>query len=86
MVICLEKHSFLTASRRTLFLAQVKVTSLFDSVFIIGLSVSRIGEKTMLMRSRVQCHVGQLAFFCSLAKSRPFTVSSYCDDNRGGRE
>lgn len=31
-----------------------EVTSLFESVLIIGLSVSRGGEKTMLMRSGVQ--------------------------------
>lgn len=36
--------------------------SVFDSVFIIGLSVSRAGKKTMLMRSRVQCPRGSVSF------------------------
>ena len=54
---------FLTTSRRRLFLAPgEEVTSLFGSVFIIGLSVSRGGEKTMLMRSRVQCPRGSVSF------------------------
>lgn len=81
----------LTTSSRRLFLAPgEEVTSLFDSVFIIGLSVSGGGEKTMLMRSGFSAHVGHLTSLCSLAKSLyPLTVSSYFDDNRdweSGRE
>lgn len=54
---------FLKTSCRRLFLASgEEVTSLFDSVFVIGLSVSRGGEKTMLMRSGVQCPRGSVIF------------------------
>lgn len=50
---------FLTTSSWRLFLAPgEKVTSFFDLVLIIGLSVSGGGEKTMLMRSGVQCPRG----------------------------
>lgn len=39
-----------------------EVTSVFESVLIIGLSVSRGGEKTMLMRSGVQGPRGSVSF------------------------
>ena len=53
---------FLTSSCG-LFLAPGEgVTSVFDSVLLIGLSVSGGGEKTMLMRSGVQCPRGSVSF------------------------
>lgn len=65
-VLCLfdwRSFLFLTTSGCGLFLAPgEEVTSVFDSVFIIGLSVSRGGKKTMLMRSRVQYPRGSVSF------------------------
>ena len=58
-----ESILFSTSSSRRLFLAPgEEVTSLFDLVFIIGLSVRRGGKKTMLMRSGVQCPRGSVSF------------------------
>lgn len=66
LILCLfdwRSSLFLTTSSWGLFLAPgEEVTSVFDSVFIIGQSVSRAGKKTMLMRSRVQCPRGSVRF------------------------
>lgn len=72
---------FLTASHRRLFLAPgEEVTSSFDSLFIIGLTVSGGSEKTMLMRSGVHCPRGSVSF--RLFSGQKSTSSNYSDDNR----
>lgn len=61
-----QPHALKTGMPGLLLAPSKEVTSLFEPVLLIGLSVSRGGEKTMLMRSGVQgpCgSVGVLQFF-----------------------